>query len=87
MAGVFPAIDGSKVATGPIADHLARVMNGVPGTAMAAFAGTLSDADIAAVVTYQRNAWNNKTGDLVQPAQIAAARSGAAAEAAAPAAQ
>jgi len=87
MAGVFPAIDGSKVATGPIADHIALVMNGVPGTAMAAFAGTLSDADIAAVVTYQRNAWNNKTGDLVQPAQIAAARSGAAAEAAAPAAQ
>jgi cytochrome c oxidase subunit 2 len=87
MAGVFPAIDGSKVATGPIADHIARVMNGVPGTAMAAFAGMLSDADIAAVVTYQRNAWNNKTGDLVQPAQIAAARGGAAAEAAAPAAQ
>ncbi|MBU1225171.1 MAG: cytochrome c oxidase subunit II [Gammaproteobacteria bacterium] len=87
MAGVFPAIDGSKVATGPIADHIALVMNGVPGTAMAAFAGMLSDADIAAVVTYQRNAWNNKTGDLVQPAQIAAARGGAAAEAAAPAAQ
>jgi cytochrome c oxidase subunit 2 len=87
MAGVFPAIDGSKVATGPVADHIARVMNGVPGTAMAAFAGMLSDADIAAVVTYQRNAWNNKTGDLVQPAQIAAARGGAAAEAAAPAAQ
>jgi cytochrome c oxidase subunit 2 len=87
MAGVFPAISGSKVATGPVADHIARVMNGVPGTAMAAFAGMLSDADIAAVVTYQRNAWNNKTGDLVQPAQIAAARSGAAAEAAAPAAQ
>lgn len=87
MAGVFPAIDGSKVATGPIADHIALVMNGVPGTAMAAFAGMLSDADIAAVVTYQRNAWNNKTGDLVQPAQITAARGGAAAEAAAPAAQ
>jgi cytochrome c oxidase subunit 2 len=87
MAGVFPAINGSKVATGPIADHIALVMNGVPGTAMAAFAGMLSDADIAAVVTYQRNAWNNKTGDLVQPAQIAAARGGAAAEAAAPAAQ
>ena len=87
MSGVFPAINGSKVATGPLADHIAVVMNGVPGTAMAAYAGQLSDADIAAVVTYQRNAWNNKMGDLVQPAEIAAARGAAAGEAAAPAAQ
>jgi cytochrome c oxidase subunit II len=87
MAGVFPAISGSRLANGPIADHIAVVLNGVPGTAMASFAGMLSDADIAAVVTYQRNAWNNKMGDLAQPAQIAAARGGAAAEAAAPAAQ
>ncbi|MBW8329299.1 MAG: cytochrome c oxidase subunit II [Thiobacillus sp.] len=87
MPGVFPAINGSRVATGPIADHVAVVLNGRPGTAMAAFAGQLSDADIAAVVTYQRNAWDNKTGDLAQPAAIAAARGGAASEAAAPAAQ
>jgi cytochrome c oxidase subunit 2 len=87
MAGVFPAISGSKTANGPIEDHIAMVLNGVPGTAMAAFAGMLSDADVAAVVTYQRNAWNNKMGDLAQPAEIAAARGGAATEAAAPAAQ
>lgn len=87
MAGVFPAISGSKVANGPIEGHIALVLNGVPGTAMAAFAGMLSDADVAAVVTYQRNAWNNKMGDLAQPAEIAAARGGAATEAAAPAAQ
>ena len=87
LPGVFPAISGSTVATGPIADHIAIVMNGKPGTAMAAFAGQLSDADIAAVVTYQRNALGNKTGDLAQPAEIAAARGGAASEAAAPAAQ
>ncbi|MHB1187298.1 cytochrome c oxidase subunit II [Thiobacillus sp.] len=86
LPGVFPAISGSLVATGPIAGHIDIVMNGKPGTAMAAFAGQLSDADIAAVVTYQRNAWNNKMGDLVQPAEIAAARGGAASEAAAPAA-
>ncbi|MBI1285500.1 MAG: cytochrome c oxidase subunit II [Thiobacillus sp.] len=86
LPGAFPAINGSKVATGPIADHIAVVMNGRPGTAMAAFAGQLSDADIAAVVTYQRNAWDNKMGDAAQPAEIAAARGGAA-EAAAPAAQ
>jgi len=87
LPGVFPAINGSKVATGPIADHINVVLNGRPGTAMAAFAGQLSDADIAAVVTYQRNAWDNKMGDLAQPAEIAAARGGAANEAAAPAAQ
>jgi len=87
MPGVFPAINGSKVATGPIADHIHVVLNGRPGTAMAAFGNQLSDADIAAVVTYQRNAWDNKMGDLAQPAEIAAARGGAASEAAAPAAQ
>ncbi|MCL5060302.1 MAG: cytochrome c oxidase subunit II [Candidatus Thermoplasmatota archaeon] len=87
LPGTFPAISGSPVATGPIADHIAVVLNGRPGTAMAAFAGQLSDADVAAVVTYQRNAWDNKTGDLAQPAQIAAARGNAASEAAAPAAQ
>jgi cytochrome c oxidase subunit 2 len=87
LPGVFPAISGSPVAAGPIADHIGIVMNGKPGTAMAAFAGQLSDADIAAVVTYQRNAWSNKMGDLAQPAEIAAARGGAAGEAAAPAAQ
>jgi cytochrome c oxidase subunit 2 len=86
LPGAFPAINGSKVATGPIADHIHVVLNGRPGTAMQSFASQLSDADIAAVVTYQRNAWNNKMGDAAQPAEIAAARGGAA-EAAAPAAQ
>ncbi len=86
LPGAFPAISGSKIATGPIAGHIDIVMSGRPGTAMAAFAGQLSDADIAAVVTYQRNAWDNKLGDAAQPAEIAAARGGAA-EAAAPAAQ
>ena len=85
LPGAFPAINGSKVATGPIDAHINTVLNGRPGTAMAAFGGQLSDADIAAVVTYQRNAWDNKMGDAAQPAQIAAARGGA--EAAAPAAQ
>jgi len=87
LPGAFPAINGSRVATGPIADHLRVVMNGRPGTAMAPFADRLSDADLAAVVTYQRNAWNNKMGDAVQPAQVAAARGGAVVAVAAPAAQ
>lgn len=86
LPGAFPAISGSAIATGPIDAHINIVLNGKPGTAMAAFGGQLSDADIAAVVTYQRNAWDNKVGDAAQPAVIAAARGGVA-EAAAPAAQ
>jgi cytochrome c oxidase subunit 2 len=49
-------------------------MNGVPGTAMAAFGPQLSDVDLAAVITYQRNAFGNDTGDVIQPTDIKAAR-------------
>ena len=70
----FPALDGSKIATGPKDAHLDIVLNGKPGTAMAAFGKQLSDAEIAAVVTYERNAWGNKVGDMIQPAEVKAAR-------------
>jgi cytochrome c oxidase subunit 2 len=69
----FPPLDGSKVATGPKAAHIQTVLKGRPGTAMASWA-QLSDEQIAAVVTYERNSWGNKTGDAIQPAEIAAAR-------------
>lgn len=74
LPGVFPAIKGSAVATGEIKIHVDRVMNGVPGTAMAAFGPQLSDVDLAAVITYQRNAFGNDTGDVIQPTDIKAAR-------------
>ncbi len=70
----FPALDGSKIATGPRGDHLHLVLNGKAGTAMAAFGKQLSDAEIAAVVTYERNAWGNKVGDMVQPSEVKALR-------------
>ncbi|TNF92806.1 MAG: cytochrome c oxidase subunit II [Gammaproteobacteria bacterium] len=70
----FPPINGSPIATGPMAEHLNIVMNGRPGTAMAAFKEQLNDIDIAAVITYQRNAWDNKAGDSMQPADVKAAR-------------
>lgn len=70
----FPALDGSKIATGDKVAHIDIVLNGKTGTAMAAFAKQLSDTDIAAVVTYERNAWGNKTGDAVQPGEVKAAR-------------
>jgi cytochrome c oxidase subunit 2 len=74
IPGAFPALTGSKIATGAIDAHINIVLKGKPGTAMQAFAGQLSDADIAAVVTYERNALGNKTGDVVQPAQVKAKR-------------
>ena len=74
IPGVFPAITGSKSAAGPVKAHLDIVMNGKAGTAMAAFKKQLSDVDIAAVVTYERNALGNSKGDMVQPSQVKALR-------------
>jgi len=80
VPGVFPALAGSKIATGPIEDHLNIIINGKTGTAMAAFGKQLNDADIATVATYERNAWGNagKLADgkgVVQPADVKALRS------------
>ena len=78
VPNAFPALDGSKIVTGPIAMHLETVMNGVvkegKPTAMVAWKNSLSDTDIASVVTYERNSWGNHDGDMVQPAQVLAAR-------------
>ncbi len=74
LPGVFPAITGSAVAIGPQDAHLDIVMNGKKGTAMQAFAAQLSDTDIAAVVSYQRNALGNSVGDSVQPSDVKAKR-------------
>ncbi len=73
-AAGFPAIAGSAVATGDVAAHIDIGLNGRPGTAMAAFGPQLSDEQMAAIITYQRNAWGNDSGDVVTPADIAAAR-------------
>jgi cytochrome c oxidase subunit 2 len=74
IPGVFPALKGSKIVTGDLSAHLGVVLNGRPGTAMQAFGKQLSDADIASVITYERNAFGNNTGDVVQPAMVKAAR-------------
>jgi len=74
MPPAFPALDGSKIATGDIAKHLAIVLHGSSkNPAMVAFSSQLTKTQIAAVVTYERNAWSNKTGDLIQVADVAAA--------------
>lgn len=79
MPPAFPPLAGSAIVKGPFIDkdghlvkdgHLDRVMNGKAGTAMQAFRDSLSDADIAAVVTYERNSFGNQAGDFVQPASV-----------------
>lgn len=67
----FPAIAGSKIAMGPMTGHLDMVANGSKtNPAMRAFGGELSEVDIAAVVTYQRNSWGNDMGDSIQPIDV-----------------
>ncbi len=79
----FPALAGSKIVNGPLLSgegklqkdsHVDRVMNGKEGTAMQAFRNTLSDIELAAVITFERNSFGNQKGDLIQPAQIKALR-------------
>ncbi|WP_184142897.1 cytochrome c oxidase subunit II [Paraburkholderia atlantica] len=73
-AGAFPALDGSKIANGPIGQHVSLVLKGK--NAMPSWAPTLNDVEIASVVTYERNSWGNHTGDILQPKQVTDARNG-----------
>jgi len=68
--GVGKPLAKSAIATGPIANHLHTVVKGVPGTAMQAFGGQLNEVDLAAVITYERNAFGNNMGDKVQPVDV-----------------
>lgn len=74
IPGVFPALAGSSVVTGDQQAHIELVMFGKAGTAMAAFANQLNDEELAAVLTYQRNAFGNDVGDVVLPADVKAKR-------------
>ena len=68
-----PALARSKTVTGPKEGHIDTVLNGRPGTAMAAFGQQFNDTDIAAVISYERNSFGNKAG-IVQPAEVKARR-------------
>lgn len=71
----YPALKGSSVAVGkPISRHIDIILNGIPGTAMQPYKGQLTDEEIAAVATYERNAWGNNTNDVIQPADVATLR-------------
>jgi len=79
VLGAFPALDGSPVVNGPKDGQIKTVLNGVvkngQPTAMIAWKNTLSDTDIAAVITYTRNSWGNHTGEAIQPTDVKADRS------------
>jgi cytochrome c oxidase subunit II len=74
----FPPLDGSKVVLGPKDVQINTVLNGVvkggTPTAMAAFGKQLNNVELAAVITFTRNNWGNKTGEIIQPADIKARR-------------
>jgi len=68
-------LKGSSISVGrPISRHIDLILNGVPGSAMQAYKDQLSDKEIAAIVTYERNAWENNTNDVIQPADVAQVR-------------
>jgi cytochrome c oxidase subunit 2 len=74
----FPPLDGSKVVTGPKDIQIHTVLNGVvkngTPTAMVAFGKQLNDVELAAVITYTRNNWSNKTGEAIQPTEVKSLR-------------
>lgn len=72
---LYPPLKGSSVAVGhPISRHIDLILRGIPGTAMQPYQDQLTDTEIAAIVTYERNAWGNNTDEVIQPADVAQAR-------------
>lgn len=76
LPGVFPALKGSDIALNDMQKHIDVVVNGVPGTAMQSYAKQLSLKEMAAVITYERNAWGNDTGETVQAKDVNALMNG-----------
>ena len=73
-AGPIKPLDGSAIVTD--ADHNKQIqilLNGAAGGAMPSWKA-LSDTDLAAVASYTKNNWSNQTGQIVQPAEVLAAR-------------
>lgn len=76
LPGIFPAIRGSQLVLNDRRAHIDIIVNGKPGTAMQAFGRQLSLKELAAVITYTRNAFDNNTGDAVQAADVYAVQQG-----------
>lgn len=78
LPGAFPGLAGQGISVDPAAklEHISVVVHGRAGTAMQAFGPQLSLKELAAVITYERNAWDNNTGDTVQAAEVQAVLNG-----------
>ena len=73
-AGPIKAVDGSAIVLdADKGKQIAVLLNGAANGAMPAWK-QLSDTELAAVITYTKNSWSNKTGQIVQPADVVAAR-------------
>ena len=70
MPPTFPPLDGSAIVQGEKLEHMKVVVNGRVDKGMPAFGKQLSAVDIAAVITFERNSWGNKTDDMVTPAEV-----------------
>ncbi|MEZ7848964.1 MAG: cytochrome c oxidase subunit II [Polaromonas sp.] len=73
-AGPIKPLDGSAIVLDT--DHLKQInilLNGANNGSMPSWK-QLSDTELAAVSTYTKNSWSNKTGQLVQPSEFVAAR-------------
>jgi len=74
---VGPAIKGSPIATGAIGDHLEMVVNGSSkNPMMAAYGPQLDPVTLAAIITFQRNAFGNNMGETIQPLDIVTFKQG-----------
>lgn len=75
----FPALKAGKLTVGPVAGHLKVVIHGAEGTAMQAFGSQIDPVTLAAIITYERNAWGNdklvKDSKIVQPSDVVKAQS------------
>ena len=73
-AGSIKALDGSAIVKDT--NHALQIQTVLHGAANGAMPSwkQLSDTDLAAVISYTKNAWSNKTGQLVQPAEVVAQR-------------
>ena len=74
QGGVGKRLDGSPIVLDADKNkQILTVLNGANNGQMPAWKGKLSDTEIAAVVTFTKNSWSNKTGQVVQPADVVAA--------------
>jgi cytochrome c oxidase subunit 2 len=70
IPGAFPALKDSAIVTQDKLAHIDVVLFGKSGTAMAAYGSQFDAVDLAAVITYERNAWGNDTGEMVTPQDV-----------------